>query len=71
MLDLLKNIWLPAPVMIMGISATLAGFFALAFPETAGEKLPDTIEEATNIGRKQKRSVCSASGVNDEKSLAE
>ena len=61
MLDLLKDVWLPAPVMIMGVSATLAGIFALAFPETAGEKLPDTIEEATKIGEKGQRGLCDCS----------
>ena len=54
MLDLLKDVWVPAPVMIMGVSATMAGACAFAFPETAGEKLPDTIEEAEYIGEKQK-----------------
>ena len=57
-LELLKDFWLPAPVMIMGVSATLAGICALSFPETAGEKLPDTIEEATKIGVNDKRSIC-------------
>ena len=54
MLDLLKDYWVPAPVMIMGVSATMAGVCAFAFPETAGKKLPDTIEEATHIGEEQK-----------------
>ena len=54
MLDLLKDVWVPAPVMVMGVSATMAGACAFASPETAGEKLPDTIEEAEYIGEKQK-----------------
>ena len=54
MLDLLKDYWVPAPVMIMGVSATMAGVCAFAFPETAGKKLPDTIEEAIHIGEEQK-----------------
>ena len=56
MLDLLKDVWVPAPVMIMGVSATIAGVCAFALPETAGNKLPDTIEEATHIGKEQKTS---------------
>ena len=36
LLDLLKVYWVPAPVLIMGIFATLAGLAAANFPETAG-----------------------------------
>ena len=35
-LDLLKVYWEPAPVLTMGIFATLAGLAAANFPETAG-----------------------------------
>ena len=38
--------WLPAPVLIMGVVATVAGGLAVFFPETLGEKLPETFEEA-------------------------
>ena len=38
--------WLPAPVFIMGVVASLAGVLAVFFPETLGEKLPETIEDA-------------------------
>ena len=46
LLDLLKIYWLPAPVFIMGVVATCAGVLAIFFPETLGEKLPETKEEA-------------------------
>jgi MFS family permease len=46
LLDLLKVYWLPAPVFIMGVVATIAGALAVFFPETLGQKLPDTMEEA-------------------------
>ena len=36
LLDLLKVYWQPAPVLTMGIFATLAGLAAANFPETAG-----------------------------------
>ena len=36
LLDLLKAYWVPAPVLTMGIFATLAGMAAANFPETAG-----------------------------------
>eukprot|EP00092_Neocalanus_flemingeri_P000308 GFUD01000330.1.p1 GENE.GFUD01000330.1~~GFUD01000330.1.p1 ORF type:complete len:587 (-),score=99.35 GFUD01000330.1:144-1904(-) len=61
LLDLLKVYWLPAPVFIMGISATLGGMLALGLPETAGEKLPDTMEEAARMGTGTKRGLCSCS----------
>ena len=37
---------MPAPVLIMGMVATVAGGLAVFFPETLGEKLPETFEEA-------------------------
>ena len=46
LMDLLKVYWLPAPVFIMGVVATAAGVLAIFFPETLGEKLPETKEEA-------------------------
>ena len=33
------------PTTIFGVSAILSALFSLALPETAGKKLPDTIEE--------------------------
>ena len=38
--------WLPAPVFIMGVVAAVAGGLAVLFPETLGETLPETAEEA-------------------------
>jgi len=58
LLDLLKKFWAPAPVFIMGCVATTAGVLALLFPETLGEKLPQTMEEAARVGSKQKRGIC-------------
>ena len=46
LLDLLKSYWLPAPVFIMGLVATFAGILAVLFPETLGNKLPESMEEA-------------------------
>ena len=50
LLDLLKVYWLPAPVFIMGVAATTAGALAVFFPETLGQKLPGTIDEALRYG---------------------
>ena len=41
----------------MGSVAVLAGFLALALPETAGLTLPETMHEAVDIG-KHKRGLC-------------
>jgi hypothetical protein len=57
-LDLLKEYWLPAPVFIMGCIATIAGLFALLFPETLGQKLPETMEESARIGKDSNRKFC-------------
>ena len=48
----LGKIWKPLPLTIMGSVAVVAGVFAFAFPETTGLKLPETITEALNIGKK-------------------
>ena len=48
----LGKLWRPLPMTIMGTFAVIAGIFALAFPETAGKKLPETIDDALNIGKK-------------------
>ena len=50
LLDLLKSYWLPAPVFIMGLVATFAGILAVLFPETLGNKLPESMEEALRYG---------------------
>merc|ERR1719334_1604982 len=58
LLDLLKSYWLPAPVFIMGLVATLAGILAVLFPETLGNKLPESMEEALRIGESGGRGLC-------------
>eukprot|EP00090_Calanus_glacialis_P039501 TRINITY_DN68771_c0_g1_i1.p1 TRINITY_DN68771_c0_g1~~TRINITY_DN68771_c0_g1_i1.p1 ORF type:complete len:611 (-),score=103.55 TRINITY_DN68771_c0_g1_i1:27-1859(-) len=59
LLDLLKTYWLPAPVFIMGLVATVAGALAVLFPETLGNKLPESMEEALRIGEVGGRGLCS------------
>ena len=48
----LGKYWQPLPMTIMGIFAVMAGITAFAFPETTGKKLPETMEDALNIGKK-------------------
>ena len=49
-LQLLSAYYLPAPMLILGVVALVAGIMALYFPETVGNKLPETMEEAIHIG---------------------
>ena len=53
LLDLLKAYWVPAPVLTMGIFATLAGMAAANFPETAGlrseENKPPLVKRGIEI----------------------
>lgn len=58
LLDLLKTLSPNAPVLIMGCIATIAGLLALLFPETLGQKLPETMEEALRVGENSARGIC-------------
>ncbi|XP_074033457.1 solute carrier family 22 member 4 [Leptinotarsa decemlineata] len=49
-LPLLARMNHAAPLMIFGIIAVTAGILSLFFPETVDTKLPETIEEAVNMG---------------------
>lgn len=48
---LLKRVYTSLPLIVFGAFAFISGVLALTLPETLGEKLPDTIEEAENMGR--------------------
>merc|ERR1711936_37718 len=49
----LGSVWLPLPFVIMGSFSLLGGILVLLIlPETLGSKLPDTMEEALNLGKK-------------------
>lgn len=38
------------PMIVLGILSLVAGVFTLALPETSGMRLPETIQEAENLG---------------------
>ena len=46
------------PMVIMGIVACLARGLAILFPETLGTTLPETMDDAINIGKDSKRGLC-------------
>ena len=45
-------------MLIMGVTAVVAGVLAIFFPETVGNPLPETMDEAINIGEGNKRGLC-------------
>lgn len=45
------------PLILFGSSAIVSGLLVLQFPETLNTTLPDTVEEAENLGRKIKRKI--------------
>ncbi|XP_078617688.1 organic cation transporter protein-like isoform X1 [Branchiostoma floridae x Branchiostoma japonicum] len=47
---LMGKSWAPLPLVIFGIMCFLDGVAILAVPETLGVPLPDTLEEAENLG---------------------
>jgi len=53
--QLLADYWLGAPVMVLGIVALIAGALAVFFPETVGMALPETVEEALHIGKRNEK----------------
>ncbi|KAK2140711.1 hypothetical protein LSH36_1273g00025, partial [Paralvinella palmiformis] len=50
-----EEIWLPMPSVIFGVLSAFAGSLVLLLPETKGHKVPDTIREAEQIGRRGKK----------------
>jgi len=55
LVSLLAQFWKPLPMVVMGSVAVAAGALAVFFPETVGEQLPDTMEDAINIGKNSSR----------------
>ena len=50
LIESLALIWSPLPLLVIGILATLAFILCFFIPETKNEPLPETIEDAINIG---------------------
>lgn len=58
LVGLLAPFWGPAPMIVLGIVAIIAGISALKLPETVGNKLPESMDDAINIGKDSKRGIC-------------
>ncbi|XP_015509581.2 uncharacterized protein LOC107216806 [Neodiprion lecontei] len=54
-MPLLATYMASLPMLVFGAVALVASILSLSFPETAGIKLPDTIEEAVVIGKLKKK----------------
>ena len=58
LIGLLSSFWQPAPMLLMGIMALIAGSLAIFLPETVGNKLPESMEDAVNMGKNNTRGIC-------------
>lgn len=61
LLGALSSVWPPFPMVIMGTTAVIAGALAFRFPETTGHHLPETIEDAIDIGKNSNFRPCRCS----------
>lgn len=63
-LFLQAQIWEPLPLVSFATMSILAGLLTLLFPETLHKKLPDTVQEAENIGKIDSKPADSSEAVN-------
>ena len=45
-------VWKPLPSLVFGILSTISGLLYVILPETLGQVLPDTVEQAERFGRR-------------------
>ncbi|KAL5010530.1 hypothetical protein ScPMuIL_012835 [Solemya velum] len=64
----LSNVWDPLPLLFLGVMSVIAGSFALFLPETAGEALPQTIND---VKRRKCGCSCDGSGETEEQTIEE
>ena len=48
-------VWKPLPSLVFGILCTISGLLYVLLPETLGQLLPDTVEQAERFGRRSRR----------------
>ncbi|XP_033230040.1 organic cation transporter protein-like [Belonocnema kinseyi] len=51
----LANVWYPLPNVIYGAAALFAGLLSLLLPETLNKKLPESIQDGEQFGKKVKK----------------
>ncbi|CAG0893104.1 unnamed protein product, partial [Cyprideis torosa] len=59
----LADYWRPLPAVATGSAILISGILVLFLPETKGKDLPETIEEAEDLGRKNAVSCTRGSGL--------
>ncbi|XP_066254566.1 organic cation transporter protein-like [Euwallacea similis] len=62
-INMMARIWQPFPLLVFGSLALSGGVLSLLLPETLNKKLPETLEEGENFGKKPKRQVPLLNGV--------
>ena len=63
----LKKHWIGLPFVLFGVPSLIASILALAFPETTGSKLPETVQESLAIGSNPKyKPWCASNRVEDD-----
>lgn len=55
LMESLGDIWKPMPMVIFGAVAFIATVLGFKFPETRADKIPETMDEAMNLGKNVKR----------------
>ena len=57
LIGLTKQFSVVIPMVVMGTVAVIAGILAIRFPETVGNELPETMDDAINIGKNNQRGL--------------
>lgn len=68
-INVLGDVWKPIPLIIFGVLAFVGGLLSLYLPETLGKKLPETIEEGENFGKKPRKTDLENGNVEELKKL--
>ncbi|XP_065336997.1 organic cation transporter protein-like isoform X1 [Cloeon dipterum] len=59
----LADIWRPLPLILIGALAFTAGLMSLLLPETLNKKLPETIEDGEDFGKRAKTEATDGNNV--------